>query len=242
MKLIIDIGNSGAKVAVARKNRLVAIQRFEQLSVEALTPLLERYQITAAIYASVAASSDNEKTLLDWLNKKIDKVILFNHQTPLPINNNYATPETLGADRVAAAAGANLLFPHTDCVVIDCGTAITIDFLNSAGEFLGGNISPGLQTRFKALNTFTGRLPLGYVTDQVPEMGVDTISAISAGVLQGALLEIEGYMERNPHSRFIITGGDALFFAKNIKNPIFVVYNLVLIGLNRILDHNANII
>ncbi len=239
MQLIIDIGNSGAKVAVACNNRLVAVERYGQLTPEVLQSLIAQYRPTVAIYSSVTAGQ------IDWGNQLktlIDKVIIFDHNTPIPIKNGYESPETLGSDRLAAAVGANFLFPATDCLIIDSGTAITIDYVSRLGEFLGGNISPGLQTRFKALNAFTGRLPLGAVVDNIPPLGTNTLAAVTAGVLQGTLYEIESYINKNPHCKVIFTGGDALFFAKNIKNPIFVTFNLVLIGLNRIVNYNVHFI
>ena len=80
--------------------------------------------------------------------------------TPLPVINLYETPETLGYDRMAAVVAANEQFPGRDILVIDAGTCITYEFIDSLGQYHGGNISPGLQMRFKALHQFTGRLPL----------------------------------------------------------------------------------
>ncbi len=239
MQLIIDIGNSGAKVAVAAKNRLLTIERYAQLSPVDLQRLYDQYKPDTAIYSSVAAAYDGEVACMGWLEERMEKLICFNHKTPIPLKNLYRTPETLGADRLAAAIGANFLFPSSDCLVIDCGTAITIDYVSRHGEFIGGNISPGLQTRFKALHAFTGRLPLGRITDPPPVLGDDTASAVNAGVLQGALYEIEGYIDNYPGCNVVFTGGDALFFVKNIKNSIFVVCNLVLLGLNRVVNYNA---
>jgi type III pantothenate kinase len=185
------------------------------------------------------AGEDEQNAVCEMLRGYVKKVIAFNPKTPVPIKNCYATPETLGVDRLAAAVGANYLFPATDCLIFDCGTAITIDFVSQNGEFLGGNISPGLQTRFKALNTFTSKLPLEDIAENVPTMGTTTATAIQAGVLNGISYEIETYIDRNPHCTIIFTGGDAFFLVKNIKNSIFVICNLVMIGLNRIVNYNV---
>jgi type III pantothenate kinase len=237
MHLIIDIGNTCAKIAVMHKNRYLTVARHREITPEVLAPLLAQYPVTSAIYASVRAG--DEAVCAGWLGGKVKKLIHFTHKTATPVKNMYGTPETLGCDRLAAAVGACTLFPATDCMIIDCGTAITIDFVGYNGEFLGGNISPGLQTRFSALHTSTGKLPLGQITDMPQSIGTTTDTAIAAGVLQGALYEIEGYIEQNAPSTIIFTGGDALFFAKHIKSSIFVVFNLVLTGLNRVIDYNA---
>ena len=151
----------------------------------------------------------------------------------------YGTPHTLGADRIYASVGAHSLFPGKDCVIIDFGTAITFDFLTSRGEFLGGNISPGLDTRFRALNHFTGKLPLLERVDSVELVGNSTTGAMESGVILGTLFEIEGYIRNYPGYNFIFTGGDAIFFAEKLKSPIFVVCNLVLMGLSQIAKTDA---
>ena len=237
MRLIIYIGNTCAKVAIVHKSRFLMVARHPEITPEVLAPLLAQYPVKVAIYSSVRA--DDVAVYAGWLAGKVKKLIHFTHKTIIPVKNMYGTPETLGCDRLAAAVGACTLFPNTDCMIVDCGTAITIDFVGRDGEFLGGNISPGLQTRFNALHAATGKLPLGQVTDKPPVIGTSTDTAITAGVLQGARYEIEGYIEQNPSLTTIFTGGDALFFAKHIKSPIFVVFNLILTGLNKVIDYNA---
>jgi type III pantothenate kinase len=237
MRLIIDIGNTNAKIAVMHKKLFLTVERHKDVTVDVLSPLLAQYPITTAIYSSVRAGG--EMAFTEWLRGKVKKLIHFTHKTAIPLKNLYGTPETLGCDRLAAAVGACALFPATNCMIIDCGTAITIDFVGQGGEFLGGNISPGLQTRFNALHTATGKLPLGQFTDAPQAIGTSTDTAIAAGVLQGARYEIEGYIEQNAPSNIIFTGGDALFFAKHIKSSIFVVFNLILTGLNKVIDYNA---
>ncbi|MDR0295712.1 MAG: type III pantothenate kinase [Prevotellaceae bacterium] len=236
MNLLIDIGNSGAKVAIADKGRFLTMKHYNKLTFEALLPFLEQYCPEAAICSSVADEND-QSAICKMLGKYVKKIIPFNHTTPVPIKNCYATPETLGIDRLAAAVGANHLFPATDCLIFDCGTALTIDILSRNGEFLGGNISPGMQTRFKALNTFTAKLPLEDIAENVPLMGTTTTTAIQAGVFHGLSYEIETYINKNPHCTIIFSGGDALFFVRNIKKSIFVVCNLVLIGLNQVINN-----
>ena len=235
-RLIIDVGNTLVKVAVTSGDKILKIERHETLCEDTVDSLITRYAPKMAIVSSVR---ENQDELLTALNQRIKKVIKFNSKTRIPIRNLYGTPETLGLDRLAAAVGAHTLFPGCRCMIIDCGTAITIDFLSDRGEFLGGNISPGLYTRFQSLHAYTEKLPLRAVTEEVPVIGTTTTEAIDAGVLQGAVLEIEGYIEQNPGYTAVFTGGDALFFAKRIKNPIFAVCNLVIVGLNSIAEYNA---
>jgi type III pantothenate kinase len=241
-KLLLDIGNTTAKAAVVGRTGIVSVQRCDALTGDAqrrlLQPLLHRYRPSVAMVASVRGAAAQVSALLQ---PHVQKVVVLTSKTPVPVNNLYATPETLGMDRLAAAVGAAHLFPRRDCLIIDCGTAITIDFLSSAGNFLGGNISPGLQARFKALHSFTAQLPMGNVTDKVAEIGVSTREAVEAGVLHGAVKELEGYIEQYPENIPILTGGDVFYFAKKIKKPIFVNCNLIFIGLAKIADYNAYI-
>jgi type III pantothenate kinase len=163
--------------------------------------------------------------------------------TPLPFHNRYATPATLGKDRLAGIAGAYARFPAQNCLVIDAGTCITYDVLTAAGDFIGGNISPGIGLRFRALPVFTAGLPLVQPGEMSGTLGNSTESAIRNGVQLGALLEVEGVIARMRGEwdklNVLLTGGDADFFAKNLKTLIFANPDLVLEGLNKILNYNV---
>ncbi len=200
----------------------------------------EHPQLNKAILSSVKPV---DKELIDFLSGNFDSFIELNHQTEIPIENLYETPETLGKDRLAAAIGANELFPNQNILVIDAGSAITFDFVSENNQFLGGNISPGMEMRFKALNHFTGKLPLIGYADEIQGFGRNTIDAIRAGVQNGILYEIEQTIDlfnRNYQNlQIVMTGGDSIFFDKKLNYSIFVHFNLTLIGLNRILEHNA---
>jgi type III pantothenate kinase len=235
-KILLDIGNSTAKVAIADPEKIVSVQHCESPTDAFLQPLVQRYRPSVAVVASVRGDA---REVGERLRPWVADVLLLSHQTPLPVRNLYATPETLGVDRLAAAVGAQHLFPRRNCLIIDCGTAITIDFLSRSGEFLGGNISPGLQLRFKALQQFTARLPMGDRSDETADIGTDTRAAIAAGVCRGALLELEGYIGQYPAYLPLLTGGDVFYFAEKIKKPIFAVCNLIFIGLAKIADYNA---
>lgn len=200
----------------------------------------EHPQLDQAILSSV---KPEDKELNRFLENNFSFFLKLDHTTRLPIANLYETPETLGEDRLAAAVGANELFPDQNLLVIDAGTAVTYDFVSDKNQFWGGNISPGLEMRFKALNQFTGRLPLVGPGDTFQQIGRNTVEAIRAGVQNGLIFEMEQTIERFNRNyqnlQIIMTGGDSYFFDKKLKYSIFVHLNLTLIGLNRILEHNA---
>ncbi|MDR1406154.1 MAG: type III pantothenate kinase [Prevotellaceae bacterium] len=237
-KWLLDIGNTAAKIAVADHEKLLAVRQCETITDDILRPLAQTYRPAVAVVASVRKDTDAEQALLQ---RYAGKIIFCTPAMPLPVRNLYATPETLGFDRLAAAVGAHHLFPQRNCMIIDCGTAMTIDFVSSHGEFSGGNISPGLQMRFKALHRFTAQLPMGAATGHVAAVGTTTQEALEAGVVHGIVHELEGYMSACGSAAAIFTGGDAIYFAKRIKNPIFVIRNLNFTGLAKIADYNAHL-
>ena len=200
----------------------------------------EHPQLNQAILSSVKPVDDE---ILQFLSESFDLFIELDHETELPIKNLYETPETLGKDRIAAAVGANEFFPNQNLLIIDAGTAITYDLVSEKNEFIGGNISPGLQMRFKALNQFTGKLPLVSYSDEFQNIGRNTTEAIRAGVQNGILYEIaqtiELFNKNYQNLQIVMTGGDSIFFDKKLNYTIFVHFNITLIGLNRILEYNA---
>ncbi len=199
-------------------------------------------QINRCILSSVA---DTNIVLTEALKTECDYYLEFDHNTPVPITNLYESPTTLGLDRLAAAIGGSSIFPGKELLVIDAGTAITYDLIDNNNCFLGGNISPGLKMRFRALHHFTKKLPEMAPADIWPGYGKTTDEAIRAGVQQGMIFEIDGMIEHIrkdwPHCTVILTGGDCFFFDKKLKNTIFVKFELTLIGLNRVLEFNAGI-
>jgi type III pantothenate kinase len=230
INLVIDIGNSRTKIALFNQYDLMFNVAIDHLKVEHLRMLKEEHpQLTKAILSSV--------------KPQFKFFMELDHKTELPIENLYETQETLGKDRLAAAVGANELFPDQNLLVIDAGTAITYDLVSEKNQFIGGNISPGLEMRFKALNHFTGKLPLISVSDEFDFIGKNTSDAIRAGVQNGMLYEIDRTIDifnrYYQNLQIIMTGGDSNFFDKKLNYSIFVHFNLTLIGLNRILEHNA---
>ena len=242
MNLVVDIGNSFMKVAVVDGNNIVATQRVavdSEIDVESLKaayPALRR-----SIVASSGVATSQVASALRCAGLKVLEMC---STTPVPIGNDYLTPATLGVDRLAAAVGVVKCMGYDDCLIVDFGTAITIDLVEG-GVFRGGNISPGMRTRFRALHDYTQRLPECDATDEILPLGRTTQQAIEQGVMQGIVNEIEGYISsfraRNAKIMLIFTGGDANFFVNRIKNAIFAKCDPVVCGLNTILEYNASI-
>jgi len=241
MNLVVDIGNTLTKLAWFDQGEMRESLRFAREEPVDYDEILRREPAEMAIVSSVGA---NDPALYRVLEKNLKKLIFLDHHTLLPVRIGYRTPETLGHDRIAACVGARCLFPGSNVLVIDMGTTITIDFINAAGEYPGGNISPGLNSRFRALNEYTAKLPLIECDSSFPGFGTDTRTAIIAGVQQGIVFELNGYLNdyaaRYPDCKFIFTGGDARFFVSEIKRTIFVLPDLVMTGLNFILEFNTS--
>ena len=239
MELIIDIGNSNAKLAVFDNGKIVEVLRGSNHSLDCLPLLYNKYPITRGIYATVITLSN---TIRKQLGKLPFPIMQLTKDTPVPITNLYHTPETLGMDRIAAVVGAHDQYPDRNLLVIDAGTAITYEFIDAEGRYHGGNISPGMYTRFKALNICCDKLPLKHKSGEKPEFGYDTETAIRAGVIRGIEFEINGYiaMMQKKYSDLLVflTGGEDFSFDTNLKNIIFADRFLVLKGLNRILNYN----
>jgi len=241
LNLAIDIGNSRSKAAIFSSGELIERFAEENLSVQLLKELKSRFPKLDKVILSAVSGVSPEVT--DYLKSAFSLYLALDPTTPVPIQNHYKTPETLGLDRLAAAIGAKELFPGKDLLVIDAGTALTFDLVERSGTFAGGNISPGLRSRFRSLYEFTQRLPLVEEQEHWPDIGQTTEEAIRAGVLNGMILEMDGnidhFRKKLPGLQPVLTGGDALFFERRLKNAIFVKFEITLIGLNRILEHNV---
>jgi type III pantothenate kinase len=240
MKLILDFGNTLQKIAVFDKNQMIAFKAFSKISLKEIKKFIINYPIHSAIISSVINYPNEIK---EFLLIKFN-LIEFSENTPIPINNLYKTPETLGKDRLSAVIAANSISINRSSLVINAGTCITYDFVDNNSTYYGGAISPGLFMRFKALHTFTEKLPLiTKIKSQNPLIGSTTEESIFSGVLNGTLSEIEGiiskYKEKYADLLIILSGGDMKYFDKKIKNSIFAYPNIVMFGLNIILDFNA---
>jgi type III pantothenate kinase len=237
MNLAIDVGNTFIKAGIFDQGKMASYHT--ELTSTELTNLIQLSKPDYAIVASVGKMKDFDPDIFP-----LKKVVILNSDTKIPIVNLYKTPQTLGMDRIAGAVGASVLFPEWDKLVIDAGTCITYDFTDRKNQYHGGGISPGIDLRFKALNTFTEKLPLVKRHSEVPLIGGNTQESILSGVLNGVLAEVEGiineYKIKYPQLKIIICGGDYSFFESKIKETIFAVPELVVIGLNRILEYNVS--
>ena len=193
-------------------------------------------QVDACMLSSVSAV---DQEVMDALKQKAVHFMELTEGTPIPIRNLYKTPETLGKDRLAAVVGAYSLFPGKDILVIDAGTALTIDFVDKEGNYHGGIISPGLNMRFRALHEYTKKLPFLSQTDEFEIIGDSTVSAITSGVQNGIIFEVDSYInqfvKKYPQLVTILTGGDVNFFVDKIKKYIFAEPNLVFFGLEKLI-------
>ena len=242
MNLTIDMGNTRVKYAVFDGGTVVSDGCSEEFDEAVIDRILAAHPgITQAIVATTRGPVDDTVALV---RRRIGRCLRLSPQLPLPIRNGYTTPETLGEDRLAAAVGAASLYPGRNLLIVDFGTAITIDQVSADGVFRGGNISPGVQMRFRALHDYTAALPLCESCEDQTLLGRSTVEAIRQGVMNGIAFEIEGYIARLfpeiDALSIIFTGGDAKFFVKRIKNTIFAHCDLVFLGLNRILEYNAS--
>jgi len=242
MNLIIDVGNSYVKFAVFQQNNLIHKSIVELFNFDTFYNEIKRkfLGIEAVIVSSVGKlEAENIQQI-----KRDFKVLQLNSNTKLPFNNLYKTPKTLGVDRLALVSASVKQFPDSNVLIIDAGTCITYDFVNSKNEYFGGAISPGIRLRYQSLNNFTANLPL--LDAEMPKeiIGDSTVSAIHSGVINGILKELDGiideYQKKYPDLTVILTGGDANFLSNQLKNSIFANSNFLLEGLNYILEFNTN--
>lgn len=240
MNLIIDIGNTCVKLVCFNDGKVVEEQRTDKDDAVALQSFCSRYPFSRGICSSVSDISEEYSAALSSL--PFSMMEFKSGITRVPITNKYNTPLTLGSDRLAAVVGANWLQPGRDVLVIDIGTCVTFDFINSIGEYLGGNISPGPTMRLKALNHFTARLPFVERRGDTPDFGTDTTTAIRSGVMNGIKYEIEGYIHsflaKYPQLFVYLTGGVHLNLQFSENLSIFADDFIVPKGLNRILEYN----
>jgi type III pantothenate kinase len=241
MELILDFGNTQKKLALFDAGNLILIQNHPAISKEILAEFLENHPgIDSCILSSVIEHPVN---IPDYLRQKLLFIGLDEH-TPVPILNRYETAGSLGKDRLAAAVAGATMFPGKNVLVICAGTALTFDFVNAHSEYLGGSISPGMQMRFNALHTFTDKLPLLSYQEPAGLTGPNTRESILSGVINGITAEIDGiahdYQGKYPDVKIILSGGDLNYFVKRLKISIFALPNIVIHGLQQILNFNVN--
>ncbi len=238
--IVVDIGNTRSKAAVFEGTVLLEKIIFKGEDVRAIEVLLENYHPATSLISSVGIKAD---TIIEMLKTQ---TICFEltPELPVPFHNLYATPHTLGMDRVAGVTGAMHFFSKQNCLVIDMGTCVTYDFITAGADYLGGAISPGLHMRLQAMAHFTQRLPELAFEKPVSFIGNSTQNSMLAGAYYGLLGEINETIQRYDEQfwdvQVILCGGDAELFDKHTKKSIFAAPDLVLYGLNNILDYNAN--
>lgn len=234
--LIIDIGNTRIKSALFQSNTLLEEQVFENLEQG-----LEVWNGVNFDHCMISSVRIGEAVLKETLNFPFQ---FLNHQTSIPFVNGYSTPHTLGLDRLCAAVGAWELSGKSPVLAIDLGTCITYELVGDQGVYLGGAITPGMVMRAKAMHQFTAKLPEVAVPHyDLTDVGDSTQSCLQVGIRKGVEFEIKGFIEayslKFPEIKVFICGGDAQSFESIAKDHIFVVPNLVLYGLNSILNHNV---
>jgi type III pantothenate kinase len=244
LNLVIDIGNTFTKLATFNNREMISMVQTNDLSVEYLNNFLEANAVDNTIISSVNTEIDSFEELLTSRTN----YIRFSGSSSSNVINQYKTPHTLGLDRYAAVIAAEYLFPKQSCLVIDAGSCITYDFIDKERNYLGGSITPGIQMRFKAMSSFTGRLPLVEPDKEVNlDYGNDTNSALTSGVQKGVVYEATGFINsfylKWPDLKVILCGGDVNFFDTELKNSIFAHTlktepHLVLIGLNEVICYN----
>lgn len=240
--LVVDAGNSSIKMFLFGNGKIEKSIKCHEVA--ELLPALEKSVKAESITRCIVSSVSIDAGEIAAVFRPFFPVIVYDSSLRLPIIIKYGTPETLGSDRVAAVVGAVARYPRRNILVIDSGTAITYDIVTDKGEYLGGNISPGLKTRFRALHNFTGRLPLLQVDKSAKGLfGTNTTEALTLGIQNGITYEVEATVKAFD-SQFdnllvIFTGGDSFFFEKRIKNNNFAEPYLVAFGLNEILEYNV---
>ncbi len=240
MDLVLDLGNTNQKLALFQNDSLIELQQFPKIGIKQIRGIMgQNKETTHCILSSVV---DYKESLLNYLSANFHFLIL-DEDTPLPVINRYRSKSTLGKDRLAAAVAGQHYFPGCNVLVVNAGTCITYDFVTTTGEYLGGAISPGIRMRFKALHTFTGKLPLIDFTGEDNLIGIDTAGSIHSGVFNGVIAEIEGvtekYTMKYPDLKTVISGGDLNYFDKRLKISTFAVPNIVIHGLQQILAFNV---
>jgi len=240
MNLVVDCGNTLVKTAVFQNNSLLEKQVFrKEKFFQNFEKIQQRYpKIKKSILSSVTSSNFEIETEL----KKSFSFLNLDQNLKLPFKNEYATPETLGKDRIALVAAAVNKYPGKNVLVIDAGTCITYDFKTRDEVYPGGAISPGLEMRFQSLHKFTANLPLIKPKPDAELIGNSTESSILSGIINGIKMELKGTIE-SYSSKFedltvIFTGGDSQILSMPLKNSIFANSNFLLEGLNFILEFN----
>ena len=231
--LLIEIGNTAVKAAWSEGTVLGKTFRYQgERVMDFISSLTEKQAPLAMAVVSVRKIGEEEQRTL----RSCCQNLLLLDSSHTEVLAEYDLPEYLSYDRASSLIAARYMFRDKPCMVVDFGTTLNVDYMDASGKYLGGNISLGCRTRFKALNRYSKALPLVNIPSEISFPGNSEISSIESGVISGIMFEIEGYIRHNPDNIVIFTGGDAIYFAKRMKNPIFAVCSLGLMGLAIITD------
>jgi len=238
LNICIDIGNTNAKLGFFSNNELLEVK--QNVADREIVKIIKEQDPQNVLLSSVRKGIGK----IAVRSSKITRTFTLNHLTPLPFKSLYKTPETLGVDRIAAVVGAGFLYKQQNCLVIDLGTCITYDLIDKSGVYHGGGISPGVDMKLKAMHKLTSKLPIVAAKGQPGLIGKTTKECMLSGAIYGTIAELEGiigrYKQYFDDITILFCGGDAIFFETKIKDHIFAIQNLVLIGLNQILRFNLN--
>ena len=236
--LLIEMGNTALKAVWAEGDTLGKTIRYQgEKTIEFIQHITEKEKPNVMVLASVRDISSQDEDVLKTLCREL---VLIDKKHP-SILRAYGLPEYLGPDRAAGVIAVRKLFAGRECIVFDFGTILSIDFISEDGSYLGGNVSLGCRTRFKAINRYSKNLPLVNTPKELTSIGSTLVSSVEAGVMLGIKFEVDAYIASRPESVVIYTGGDANLFVRYTRNSAFVVNNLVLMGLAVIsLDYEKN--
>lgn len=238
MNLIADIGNSFIKLAVFDEDNILFLKRYKKVLVKDIKKIQDKFPFTYSISSNVRRT---DPPFIKHLASNYHHLAL-SHKTKVPITNLYKTPKTLGLDRLAVAAGAAIIHPKKNVLVIDIGTCVTYDYVDKKAKYWGGNISPGVELRLRGMHEFTSALPLIKRKWNKAILGTTTKEAMQNGAVWGLKLEIEGFIKTLTRHKgslvTILTGGDAAYFGEIVDSKIFVAPNFLLRGLDKILLYN----
>lgn len=240
MNLCIDFGNSSIKAARFEMRAILEFDHFKYDDIQSLKEFISNSRFDQGMFSSVVPL---EIDLMEFLAER--KITDIKDQSKLPVEIKYKSPKTLGADRICNAIAGHTIAKPDAVLIIDAGSCVTYDLINRHGAYLGGAISPGLNMRLKAMNTFTGKLPLAEPARELPTIGDDTISSMQVGAERGLIEEVKGMINHFSHSesklKVILTGGDQSIFEPHLENAIFAGRNLVLEGLNEAILYSISL-
>ena len=238
MNLVIDIGNTAVKVYLFKNNEIF---KKEVLNENNLIHSLKSYPINDISNIICSSVTKSYKDQLSEIFEKSNYYDFSDNNLKLPFKNNYET-KSLGQDRIGLISSAVMKFKDQNSLVIDIGTCITYDFIDSKNIYYGGAISPGIRMRYSSFNDYTSNLPLVKFQDINKTIGTNTEESLHIGVNNGIVGEINQYINnlKKSYSEFnvIITGGDSMFLLNKIKNAIFADQDFLASGLNYIIKLN----